>query len=186
MQLKASGFDVSGWGKKDDEDTKEETSRALPEADASKEAAKEGDAGSSVFPLIVIFALLAIVVHAAHNFISVPIEIGIPHPPGTWKSKCGLLGYLPKVDFLPPCTNSYLEVHADGSVSLYDDDRETEKLMVGNVCSSEDCVPGLVMNEDRTVSIGGKVVKSAKYYGDDSSLSPWPFKEEPKMKMRRY
>jgi hypothetical protein len=165
------------------------TSRALP-MPQSKEITKEASRSKgSVFPKIAILALLAIVLQTAHKFISSPIEVGVALPPGTWRSKCGLLGYLPKLDldFLPPqCTNSYLEVKDDGTVSVYGEDKGADMRLVGSVCNKEDCVDGIVMDEKRIVRIGGKRVKSVILYGEDSSLSPWPFQEAPKINVRAF
>jgi hypothetical protein len=167
--------------------TRELPSVAVEPAKEATPTKKEPASGSSVFQMIAFLAFLAIAIQEAHNFISAPIEIGVPLPPGSWRSKCGLMGYLPKLEFLPPCTNAFLEVNYDGTVYVYDEEKELDMGMVGDVCNDEDCVEGLVMNEDRTISIGGRIVKSATLYGDVSSLSPWPFKEEPKkMKMKRF
>jgi hypothetical protein len=157
----------------------------LPIADTDAPS-KKSLSQKSVFPKIAILALVAIVLQAAHNFITTPIEVGVPLPPGTWRSKCGLMGYLPDLDFLPKCTNSFLEVNDDGTVSVYGADNEIDILMVGNVCNKEECVEGLVVSEDGTIRIGGKIVKAATLYADDEAVSPWPFKEQPKLKVHPF
>lgn len=136
-------------------------------------------------------ALIAVLMQAAHSFLSSPIQVGKTLKPGTWKSKCGLLGLLPPLpldeySLLPECTNSFLEVHGDGSVSIRDAAKELDVLLKGSVCGTEDedCVDGLVLEEDGKVLIGGTQVKSGFVYGESSGLSPWPFDEEPKLKLK--
>lgn len=147
--------------------------------------------------LLVIFA---IVIFSLDSFLKSPIKAGVPLKPGSWRSKCGILGLVPAdltasiTGLLPAdltasitdCTNAFLEVHSDGTVSISGADSELAYLMAGAVCDEgdEDCVSGLILGEDGNVAIGGKKIKSAYKYGEGTSLSPWPFEESPKLKMK--
>jgi hypothetical protein len=186
---------MAGWKKK-----KEETSKSLgaveePSSTPDKAAASpsvEKPKEKSIFPTIVMLALVAIILQAANMVLSAPIQVGTPLKPGTWKSKCGLLGLLPPLpleqyEFLPQCTNAFLEVHDDGTVSIKDAGKELDVLMKGGVCKEDDddsCLQGLLLQEDGKVMIGGKQVKTAFLYGETKTLSPWPFEEEPNLKLK--
>jgi hypothetical protein len=136
-----------------------------------------------VFPLIAICVLVAFVLQAAHSRISAPILAGVVVPPGTWRSKCGLL------NFLPSCENAYFEVMEDGTVNFFDANQELAMKLKGAKCSSSGkvdvgCVNGLLLHEDGYVSVGGQVVKSVVNYSEGMTIAPWPFLESPKMKVR--
>jgi hypothetical protein len=134
----------------------------------------------SIFPLIAILALIVIVLQAAQEYITTPIQVGQPLAPGTWRSKCGL------VSFLPSCMNSYLQVNDDGTAAIYDANQQLDFRMVGGVCTKPDCIEGLVLGEDGNISIGGKVVKKITYFDQASNLTPWPFAEKPKARIKRF
>ncbi|KAL3938287.1 MAG: hypothetical protein SGBAC_006769 [Bacillariaceae sp.] len=187
--LSAGEFDISGWKKKDSKGKSRAISeeKSKPSPSTPTKAEKSGE--KSIFPTIIMLALIAVLLQAANSFLSSPIRVGKTLKPGTWKSKCGLLGLVPSSPldkFLPECTNSFLEVHGDGSVSIRDADKELDVLMTGGVCGEEDedCVDGLVLEEEGKVLIGGMQVKSGFVYGDSTELSPWPFEEEPKLKLK--
>lgn len=193
--LTNSGFDVSKWKKKEVPTTllspkpiEESKSRVLPgvsESSSAESSVKTNESSVNAFPIIAALAILAIVLQATHNFITAPIEVGVPLPPGTRRSKCGLVGYLP-TQFSPSCTNSYLEVNGDGTVSVFGEDRELDMLMVGAVCSKEECLDGILMDADGLVYIGGKRVRSLLAYGADTTITPWPFEETPKLRVKKY
>lgn len=195
FQLTNSGFDVSKWKKKEVPTTllspkpiEESKSRVLPgvsESSSAESSVKTNESSVNAFPIIAALAILAIVLQATHNFITAPIEVGVPLPPGTRRSKCGLVGYLP-TQFSPSCTNSYLEVNGDGTVSVFGEDRELDMLMVGAVCSKEECLDGILMDADGIVYIGGKRVRSLLAYGADTTITPWPFEETPKLRVKKY
>jgi hypothetical protein len=195
-QLTNGGFDVSKWKKKEapaDSKTSEESkSRQLSvplAAVSEKDIDLSGSSAESrvnAFTIIAFFAILAIIlIQATHNYITAPIRVGVPLPPGTRRSKCGLGGYLP-TKFSFACTDSYLEVNEDGTVSVFGEDRELDMLLVGDTCSKEDCVDGILMEADGTVYVGGKRIKSLLVYGGDSTVTPWPFEESPKLKIKKY
>lgn len=124
--------------------------------------------------------------------------------PGSYRSKCGLFGYIPMKstarnifktfpfyesvapEFLA-CQDKFLRVNYDGTATLYGSDKQAIMILTGDVCDSQqtsalNCVNGLVMNgSDKTLKMGGKVVKQVvvrKSYSD-KKLAPWPFEEEP-------
>lgn len=187
---------MAGWKKK-----KEETS-SMPRGGAVEEPSStpvkaatspsvEKPKEKSIFPTIVMLTCIVIILQAANKFLSAPIQVGTPLKPGTWKSKCGLLGLLPPLpleqyDFLPQCTNAFLEVHDDGTVSIKDAEKELDVLMKGGVCKEDDdsCLQGLVLQQDGKVMIGGKQVKTAYLFGETKALSPWPFEEKPNLKLK--
>jgi hypothetical protein len=185
---------MAGWKKKNEETSKsrgavEEPSSTPVNAAASPSVEKPKE--KSIFPTIAMLALIAIILKATNMILSAPIQVGTPLKPGTWKSKCGLLGLLPQLpleqyEFLPQCTNAFLEVHDDGTVSIKDAEKELDVLMKGGVCKDDDdsCLQGLVLQEDGKVMIGGTQVKTAFLYGETKKLSPWPFEEEPNLKLK--
>ncbi len=140
----------------------------------------------NAFPLIAGLAILAIMLQAIHIYLATPIQVGVPLPPGTKRSKCGLIGHLPPQLSFSACTNSFLEVNADGSVSILNTYRELDMLLVGGVCTKENCIEGLVMHADRSVFVGGKRVKSLLVYGKDATVTPWPFEEAPRLKVKKF
>ncbi|CAJ1936183.1 unnamed protein product [Cylindrotheca closterium] len=189
--LSAGEFDISGWKKKDSKGRSRAISEQKVKPSAPTQVKTEKSREKSIFPTIIMLALIAILLQAANSFLSSPIQVGKPLKPGTWKSKCGLLGLVPpspldKYGIIPECTNSFLEVHGDGSVSIRDAAKELDVLMRGGVCGEEDedCVDGLVLEEDGKVLIGGTQVKSGFIYGESTGLNPWPFEKEPKLKLK--
>lgn len=94
-------------------------------------------------------------------------------------SKCGLLMLWPK------CENAYFHLDKQGIATHYNADRKMTWQMEGTVCpeATDTCIPGMQVSEDGTVQIGGKAVKYAASFSPDSSLSPWPFAEPPKVKI---
>lgn len=156
-----------------------------PETQFNGDASTEGKSGVNVFPFIAVMAILAIILQAIHMYLATPIQVGVPLPPGTKRSKCGLFGYLPS-PISTSCTNSYLEVNTDGTISVFDADRELDMLIVGSVCSKDDCIDGLVMQADGSVLVGGKRVKSIIAYGSSTTITPWPFAIAPKLTVKKF
>jgi len=138
--------------------------------------------------MFAVLVMLAIVTQAVNQFTMSPIQVGVILAPGAKRSKCGLLGYLPKPvrDALPlTCTHSYLEVNVDGTVSVFDNDRTLVMHMEGEVCSTEDCMNGVTMLHNGSVLIGNKRVKKLSTYGK-VDLTPFPFEMTPKLKIKKY
>ena len=177
LQLTQTGVDTTPWMKQNNGDTK---TRELRFQEPTKSAKSSKSSKSpAVFPFIAVVALIAILFQAAHNYISAPIISGLVVAPGTWRSKCGLLS------LLPSCENAYLEVNDDGSVAVYDSDKELAMKLKGAACTGDfDCVDGLLVLEDGSVTIGGKIVKTVNVYDEDMEMTPWPFAEEPRLKMK--
>ena len=137
------------------------------------------------FPFIAALAVLAVIIQAIHVHLATPIQVGVLLPPGTQRSKCGLFGYLPN-QVSTPCRNSILEVKTDGTVSITDENGELNMLLVGGVCSKPNCIDGLVVEADGSVLVGGKRVKSILAYGDSTTITPWPFEQAPKLKIKKF
>jgi hypothetical protein len=156
-------------------------------ASGSSGTGKDSDQ-KSLFPTIVMLAVFAIIIQSAHSFLSLPIQVGVPLKPGTWKSRCGLVGLLPPPvqefvsaqDFYK-CTNSFLEVHNDGTVTIQDSSKEVDVLLKGK---KKECADGLVLEENGKLYMCGSQIKTAYLYGETKSLSPWPFAEKPKLKLK--
>jgi hypothetical protein len=122
--------------------------------------------------------LLAILMQVFHLYISAPIRPGHVVSPGIWLSKCGILGWW------PGCDNRYLKMDDSGTVTLYNSNQEVAWQIDGGVCANDDddCVPGMHVNLDGTVAVGGKHVSWVSMYETDA-LSPWPFAESPQVKI---
>jgi len=192
--LNLSGFNVNKWDKntKGAEETK--TSRSLPsdsepaatsttrgapmEAAPVKPVVKKQQGGKVFAPIIPVVALLVIILQTYHNIVTQPVQVGIPLGPGTFRSKCGLLAYSPFSD----CENSSLEVHDDGTVAVFNEVNELDMMLIGGICTVDECVDGILLEEDGRVYVGGRIVKSAARFDDESPLSPWPFAITPKLK----
>lgn len=198
--LTSGGFDLSKWKRKDKPATPapiaEPKLRDLPEVRepsppppplVKQEIEKETSGGFTVlaFPFIAALAVLAVITQAIHVHLATPIQVGVLLPPGTQRSKCGILGYLP-VQMSTPCRNSYLEVKADGTVSILNEDGELDMLLVGGVCSKPNCIDGLVVEPDGSVMVGGTRVKSLHSYGHTATITPWPFEQAPKLKIKKF
>jgi hypothetical protein len=183
-----SGFNVNKWDKNTKiEEEVQHLSRAMPTPVAETPATRspppkpvvKKDQGGKLFaPIIPVVALLVLVLHTYHNIITTPIQVGIPLSPGTWRSRCGLLTYFP----FSECVNAHLEVHDDGTVAIFNDINELDMMLVGSMCTVEECVDGILLEEDGKVYVGGRLVKSAARFDDDSPLSPWPFAIQPRLK----
>jgi len=132
--------------------------------------------------MIAVLALVVIVLQAAQNFLAAPIKVGKVLPPGTKRSKCGILSFLPAA--ISPCENSFLEVTKEGTVTLSNNSGDITMLAVGGVCKKENCVPGILVGKDGIVTVGGRRVKAATVYGSKPNVAPWPFQEAPKMKIK--
>jgi hypothetical protein len=140
------------------------------------------------FTTVAVLAILAIVIQAVNMYTMTPIQVGVVLAPGAKRSKCGLVGYLPTPvrNALPlSCTHSFLEVNADGTVSVFDEDRRLTMSLIGEVCSSEDCVDGVMMLENGSVLVGDKRVKKLSMYGN-VELTPFPFEIAPKLNVKKY
>jgi len=167
FQLLASGVDAKAWRKKDKK---------------RKSASEDVDSASSSVTsktFTVLFIVLAgILLQVFHLYISAPIKPGHVVSPGIWLTKCGIMS------FLPSCDNSYVSFDDKGVVKLIDSNDEVLWEIVGSICDDgdEDCVPGMQVKEDSTLVVGGKQISTVKMYGD-ADLSPWPFAEQPKVRI---
>jgi hypothetical protein len=133
-----------------------------------------------MFTLIFI-VLLALLLQVFHVYISAPINPGSTISPGVWLSKCGLL------TVLPSCENAYLHFDREGVVTHYNAAKLVTWKIEGVVCDVDDkkCIPGMQIQPDGKVVIGGKHVSYVTSFVKDANLSPWPFVETPKLKVWR-
>ncbi|KAG7339764.1 hypothetical protein IV203_028225 [Nitzschia inconspicua] len=227
--LEASGFDMAGWKsvKKGAASASHRTSRSLGDDVPNKEYVSVGKEdsttkgnnkvasnGKSNTVLLVIVAVVGICLYTVHSILTTPITVGTVVPPGTIRSKCGVMGWIPPIvkdvtktllepfqsdiqtaDNLWNCDNEYLHVNGEGEMKITDANGDLVVFVKGSGCtatSKKSCVKGVLLQDNKTVKIGNKVVKSGiAYYHDGTSattvanrkLSPWPFAEEPKMKL---
>jgi hypothetical protein len=72
----------------------------------------------------------------------------------------------------------------EGLMTLYNSKQEVAWQMEGRACpeGAEDCIPGMHVNLDGLIAIGGKSVSWVNMY-EDCELSPWPFAEPPNIKI---
>lgn len=136
---------------------------------------EEETSGGAFFVVFVIVA--AIILQVYHSKITAPISPGQVLSPGGWISKCGL------ASILPSCDNAYLQMGDDGVLSLFDAEGELEWKMDGAVCKSDDCTNGLEMMEDGHIAVGSKSIQWVNVKKDADDITPWPFAEEPKLKV---
>jgi hypothetical protein len=192
-QLLSSGIDSKPWR---DEFAAKKTKKAPIESESEsseiefeprssfKEKAvlpveeKSSGSGSSGLFVVVSVVLVAILLQVFHLYISAPIRPGHIVSPGIWLSKCGILG------FWPECENQYLKMDDKGTVTLYNSKHEVAWQLEGGICAkdNEKCVPGMHVNLDNTIDIGGTHVSWVSMY-ESVPLSPWPFAESPKVKI---
>jgi hypothetical protein len=178
----------------------------------------------NVITILLVVAAASICLVSIHSVLTKPVNVGVVVRPGTIKSKCGIMGWVPPVvkdvtktvlepfqrdihtsDNLLNCVNEYLEVNHQGELKIIDKDGNTVVHLKGTTCdstrkvaaaaassSSSSCVKGVIMQDNRTVKIGSKVVKrGVAYYYDGKrvtaatsrNLSPWPFVKEPKVNL---
>ena len=121
----------------------------------------------------VLFAIFAHLFFKAHMSISAPLAPGSALAMGKYRSSCGLLGSVPYY----PCEPKSVNMGTDGILEVF----EGEELIFsleGKVCAldSEECVDGVVIDEDGTLKIGGEKAKAKMK--PTSTLSPWPFSED--------
>lgn len=183
-QLLSSGIDARAWR----EELKAKKTKKAATTDSEKKPKSRMTAPPSIekSPSNKVFvfasvALLAILLQVFHLYISAPIRPGHVVSPGIWLSKCGILG------FWPGCDNRYLKMDDLGTVTLYNSNQEVAWEIKGGVCADgdDDCIPGMHVNFDGTVAIGGMPVSWVSMYGyeTEQALSPWPFAESPKVKI---
>mmetsp|Transcript_27382 Transcript_27382/g.64150 ORF Transcript_27382/g.64150 Transcript_27382/m.64150 type:complete len:469 (-) Transcript_27382:304-1710(-) len=228
--LELSGFNVSGWkskkfptraaekletGKRADPKKLDSSKRNLGGNAAKQPVANTGktDATAPTAPTqnstrsyLLLGLVFSLLVGTLVQSIAVkPVPAGSYLKPGTYKSSCGLFGYvslfapgwketarslLGVAGMAPPdvltCEDEFLRVNYDGTVALYDSNRQPFLILKGEVCddkdSGNDCRNGLFMDAtDKMLFMGGKPLKQAvvRKSNQKKKLSPWPFEEEP-------
>ena len=131
-----------------------------------------------VFTAVLVFVMLQTV----HLRLSRIIQKEELVPPGTWLSRCGLLGIATE-----SCENAFLNVDSNGLVTIYNADLTVAcEIGAGSGPSTQDTKGidrGMIMNGDRTLQIDGKRVNVVDAYVG-CRFVPWPFANEPKAKTR--
>jgi len=122
---------------------------------------------------------VAVLLQLYHAKITAPIAPGQLLSPGGWVSRCGL------TSILPVCESKYMHMGDDGILSLVNANGELEWEMKGAVCESEGCTAGMEMKEDGRIVIGGKHVPWVNVKKESAPIAPWPFAEQPKLKVIR-
>ena len=119
----------------------------------------------------VVMAMIASFAAVAQKTLTSPLQRGDVLAPGQWRSQCGLLTLL----HLEYCQSPLIKMGNDGVLNLYDENG-TIFALTGPLCEEgSECISGLVIGEDGTVTIGGvapTVSKKSKI-----PLNPWPFSE---------
>jgi hypothetical protein len=154
----------------------------------------------SIFFSFACLIFIGLLLQAFHIYISAPINVGSTISPGVWLSKCGLFSLVPSY-----CTdNAYVHFHRNGTVSYYNAEKVLLWTMEGAVCPEVDeasttpttvsttpiCIRGMHVQNDGKIIIGGKpihnvITYSTNYNKKEPPLSPWPFVENPKLKIWR-
>jgi hypothetical protein len=152
-----------------------------------------GASTTDVLTAILCIGVMMIIVHTIQTVFTKPIGTNVVMPPGTIKSKCGIVGYLPPIvkdvakTLLEPfhptihtsdghwlnCRNEILEVTMDGAVTVSDDSGNVIFKFKGDTCSPaanddhDHCINGVALQDNGLLKIGNKVVRSGTYYYDD-------------------
>ena len=155
----------------------------------------------SMFFTFACIIFIGLVLQVFHIYISAPINVGSTISPGVWLSKCGLYSLVPTY-----CTdNAYVHFHRNGTVSYYNAEKILLWTMEGAVCpeleeatttttntktaATTTCIRGMYVQNDGKIIIGGKPIQHVISYSSNNKkeppLSPWPFVENPKLKIWR-
>lgn len=178
-QLASSGIDASGWKEKIRKVKPAVKPRAASMDTPHNVDASNKSSGSSKTMTVALVVLVALILQVLHIYVTAPIKLEDTLSPGIWLSKCGLM------TILPSCEDSYMHIGRDGVVTHYGPSKEITWQMEGSVCDKEDenCTPGMVVQEDGKIVIGGKPIKYLTAYVKQVELSPWPFVDPPKLKI---
>ena len=158
----------------------------------------------SIFFTFACIIFIGLLLQVFHIYISAPINVGSTISPGVWLSKCGLYSLVPSY-----CTeNAYVHFHRNGTVSYYNSEKVLLWTMEGAVCpeiedttsttnppttktatTAPTCIRGMYVQNDGKIIIGGKPIHHIISYSGNNKkeppLSPWPFVENPKLKIWR-
>lgn len=197
--LQLSGFDISSW-----ESKKFSPKSSVSLSKTKDETSQNDDRNSTISFLLLGFVFAMIIGNLVQSVMVKPVSSDFVLKPGSYKSKCGLSGYIPMKktarnifksipfsDVVAPgflvCEDEFFAVNHDGTAVLYDSEHEPIIIFSGDICgssksSSLDCVNGLVMkSNEKTLELNGKAIKQAlvRKSHRDKQVSPWPFEEQP-------
>lgn len=188
--------------KKDAPAETEVKSRAAPALDEASKDSKPTSGGPSVLSILVAVVAVAAGTYMLNDAITKPLGPGDRLRPGSYVSKCGFMGFVPPVvlttlsdlaeEHLPDhaglvpsvCESAGIEMGNDGVLRKYSyagdvAGGEVTWEIAGGVCPEEGdeaCVPGLVVEEDGRLTIGGQ---AAKIPTIKEEMEPWPFVIDP-------
>jgi hypothetical protein len=173
--LRSSEIDVSDWV-----DSKKKKSKKAIKSSTGESDGDSSEGGTKTVTFILII-MAAIFLQVYHLYVSAPIKTGHVVSPGIRLSRCGIL------PFMPSCSNAYLSFENDGTVVLKDSSNALLWEIKGGVCRKTDknCIPGMKVEQNGEVVVGGKSVSYVYTHKDDIELSPWPFAEQPKLRIKR-
>jgi hypothetical protein len=89
--------------------------------------------------------------------------------------------------FMPSCENAYFLLDKKGKATFANADQEVVWVLKGAACpeGDESCKPGMQVNEDGTIVIGGKSVSHVTMF-KQTDLSPWPFADPPQLRIKKH
>lgn len=120
-------------------------------------------------------ALLGVGLQVFHLYISAPIQRGNIVSPNIWLRQCGL-------NFFSCDKDAYFRIK-DGKAIYSNGQNEVVWVMEGAACESGECQPGMQVKLDGSIVIGNQPVSHVTMY-KEAEMSPWPFAEEPLVKIR--
>lgn len=175
FQLRSSGIEISAPVETPSTPNPSPPTEKVPEPtpSATSESSSRG-----VFIILLVIAA-AVIIQVVQMSVTAPLGPGQSLSPNAFMSKCGYKAFLPGSS----CEESSLIMSDEGVLTLYGPSG-IEWEIVGETCGSgaDGCKNGLSFNEDKTLTIGKKAVKQATVYGD-STFTPFPFTELPKIRM---
>jgi len=187
--LKSSGIDVSTLEVASET---QELPRSVPTLLSSEKKPQNGNiegktpvsspipASSNGLYFAIFVFLSALAMQVIQMSVTAPLGPGQSLSLNAFMSKCGYKAFLPVL-----CEEFSLIMSNDNTLTLYRSDGEAVWKILGDCEEETDvCEGGLRFNEDKTLTIGGKLVKQATVFGDeDPVFAPFPFTEPPKVRV---
>eukprot|EP00934_Nitzschia_sp_Nitz4_P005092 Nitzschia sp. Nitz4//scaffold13_size275219//243346//244823//NITZ4_000922-RA/size275219-augustus-gene-0.242-mRNA-1//1//CDS//3329536158//5082//frame0 len=200
--LRNNGFDLPALKRPPPMDPPRAVRRLVLPPSTPPEPVTNYDTTFRLYRLFTIAIAISILLQTIHTYLSSPMEVGLRLPLNAWRSKCGILPYLPdmrvpkyvdgkwSVDVIPlqTCVESTMEVNEDGTVSVYGPDKQLDYLFIGGSCENHlSCEDGFLLTEQGTLWMGDTRVRSVRRYRASAPpLSPWPFTQMPKVRVKDF